>query len=64
MLLAFNSPITETSPASDYWGIDQSIFYGDESILGTTAGIVDTGTTLILLASGKFSVFCLAPCYH
>ncbi|KAF7792263.1 hypothetical protein EIP86_003299 [Pleurotus ostreatoroseus] len=51
------TPITETSPASDYWGIDQSIFYGDESILGTTAGIVDTGTTLILLASDAFAAY-------
>lgn len=36
-------PITSTSPASAYWGIDQSISYGDSSILSTTAGIVDTG---------------------
>ena len=45
-------PITTTSPASTFWGIDQSISYGDETILSTTAGIVDTGTTLILIASG------------
>ena len=36
-------PITTTSLASAYWGIDQSISYGDSSILSTTAGIVDTG---------------------
>ena len=37
------SPITTTSPASDYWGIDQSVQYGTTTILDTTAGIVDTG---------------------
>ncbi|KAH9837240.1 acid protease [Rhodofomes roseus] len=47
-------PITSTSPASEYWGIDQSISYGSKSILSSTAGIVDTGTTLVLIASGKW----------
>ncbi|KAH9838072.1 family A1 protease [Rhodofomes roseus] len=46
-------PLTSTSPASEYWGIDQSISYGSKSILSSTAGIVDTGTTLVLIASGK-----------
>ncbi|THH13076.1 hypothetical protein EW146_g7101 [Bondarzewia mesenterica] len=47
--------ITSTSPASAFWGIDQSIRYGTSNpILSTTAGIVDTGTTLILLASDAF----------
>lgn len=47
------SPLTRTFPASRYWGIDQSIRYGNSTpILETTAGIVDTGTTLILVASG------------
>jgi hypothetical protein len=48
-------PITSTSPASNYWGIDQSITYGSggESILSSTAGIVDTGTTLVLIATGS-----------
>ena len=41
--------------ASHYWGIDQSVTYGDETnILNTTAGIVDTGTTLLLLATDAF----------
>ncbi|KAM5546209.1 hypothetical protein V8D89_000335 [Ganoderma adspersum] len=46
-------PITSTSPASAYVGIDQSITYGSSgtTILSSTAGITDTGTTLILLAS-------------
>ncbi|KAF7327735.1 Aspartic proteinase [Mycena kentingensis (nom. inval.)] len=42
--------ITSTAPASLYWGIDMSVSYGSE-ILPQTAGIVDTGTTLVLLAS-------------
>ncbi|KAG2097923.1 aspartic peptidase domain-containing protein [Suillus discolor] len=46
-------PITSTAPASGYWGIDQSISYGDTLILDEAAGIVDTGTTLIYIASGS-----------
>ncbi|KAI0253242.1 aspartic protease [Lactifluus subvellereus] len=49
------APITTTSPSSQFWGIDQSIEYGDSTtILTTTAGIVDTGTTLILIATDAF----------
>ncbi|KAA1468101.1 acid protease [Dentipellis sp. KUC8613] len=47
------SPLTSTSPASEFWGINQSIKYGSTTILSTTAGIVDTGTTLVLIASGE-----------
>ncbi|EJD07493.1 acid protease [Fomitiporia mediterranea MF3/22] len=49
--------ITKSSPAKNYWGIDQSITYGSsgQNILSSTAGIVDTGTTLTLLASDAFS---------
>ncbi|KIJ62534.1 hypothetical protein HYDPIDRAFT_114177 [Hydnomerulius pinastri MD-312] len=51
-------PITTTSPASNYWGIDQSVSYGDSTtILNTTAGIVDTGTTLLLLATDAFQAY-------
>ncbi|KAF7982229.1 hypothetical protein HWV62_29434 [Athelia sp. TMB] len=51
------TPVTSTSPASGYWGIDQSISYGGSTILESTAGIVDTGTTLLLLASDAFSKY-------
>ncbi|KAF9343100.1 hypothetical protein BGX26_006270, partial [Mortierella sp. AD094] len=51
------APITVTSPASNYWGIDASFSYGDSTILSTTAGIVDSGTTLLLLASDAFKKF-------
>ncbi|KAK2465535.1 hypothetical protein APHAL10511_002427 [Amanita phalloides] len=50
-------PITSTSPANHYWGIDQSILYGTTTILSTTAGIVDTGTTLILIATDAFNTY-------
>ncbi|KAJ7741273.1 acid protease [Mycena metata] len=52
------TPITKTSPASNYWGIDQSITYGtDATILDTTAGIVDTGTTLLMIATDAFQAY-------
>ncbi|PIL28711.1 hypothetical protein GSI_08755 [Ganoderma sinense ZZ0214-1] len=52
-------PITSTSPASDYVGIDQSITYGSAgtTILASTAGITDTGTTLVLLASDALATY-------
>ncbi|KAI0338511.1 acid protease [Trametopsis cervina] len=50
-------PITQASPANAYWGIDQTIRYGDQTILDTTAGIVDSGTTFVLLASGAFNAY-------
>ena len=51
-------PITSTSPASLYWGVDQSISYGDDTtILSETAGIVDTGTTLVLIATDAFQKY-------
>ncbi|KAG2067286.1 aspartic proteinase [Suillus decipiens] len=49
------TPITTTNPASAYWGINESITYGSETILSTTAGIVDTGATLILIATDAFT---------
>jgi len=51
------TPLTTTSPASEYWGIDESITYGSTTILSNTAGIVDTGTTLILIASNAYSKY-------
>ncbi|KAJ8080255.1 hypothetical protein PM082_017085 [Marasmius tenuissimus] len=43
-------PITKTSPANRYWGINQTI-------MNNCAGIVDTGTTLIMLASDTFNKY-------
>ncbi|KAH9847941.1 acid protease [Lenzites betulinus] len=52
-------PITSTSPASQYWGIDQDLSYGSDgtSLLNGSAGIVDTGTTLLLLATDAFQAY-------
>lgn len=51
------TPLTKTSPASYYWGIDQSVTYGSSrtSILSSSAGIVDTGTTLLLLSTSAYT---------
>ncbi|KAG6335018.1 hypothetical protein ID866_4063 [Astraeus odoratus] len=50
-------PITNTFPSSGFWGIDQSISYDEKEILPTSAGIVDTGTTLILIATDAFQTY-------
>ena len=51
------TPITKTSPSKHYWGIDQSVTYGSSNsgIVSMTAGIVDTGTTLVLFASDAYN---------
>ncbi|TRM66649.1 aspartic peptidase domain-containing protein [Schizophyllum amplum] len=52
------TPVTSTYPASYYWGIDQSIIYGDSvTILDTNAGITDTGTTLLYLATDAYDAY-------
>ena len=51
------TPITSTSPASHYVGIDASLSYGNQSILALTAGIVDSGTTLLLLSTDAFNKY-------
>ncbi|KAG1885554.1 aspartic peptidase domain-containing protein [Suillus subluteus] len=51
------TPITTTNPASTYWGIDQSITYGSTAILSSTAGIVDTGTTFIYIATDAYTKY-------
>ncbi|KAF8879842.1 aspartic protease [Infundibulicybe gibba] len=48
-------PLTTTAPASEFWGINQSIRYGSTTIQPLSAGIVDTGTTLFLIASNAFT---------
>lgn len=51
-------PITTTSPASEYWCVDQSISYDNTTaIFSSAAGIVDTGTTLVYLASDAFEKY-------
>ena len=51
-------PITSTSPASNYWGINQDVTYGqDTTLLSGAAGIVDTGTTLVMIATDAFQQY-------
>ena len=53
VLLDIRRPITRTSPSNLFWGINQSIRFGSSTtILSNTAGIVDTGTTPTLIATG------------
>ncbi|KAL5530877.1 hypothetical protein ACEPAG_3753 [Sanghuangporus baumii] len=53
------TPITSTSPASEFFGIDQTITYGENgtTVLPSTAGITDTGTTLIMLETDAFNTY-------
>ncbi|KAH9036481.1 aspartic peptidase A1 [Lactarius pseudohatsudake] len=51
-------PITTAFPASEFWGVDESIRYGASTIiLASTPGIFDTGTTLILIATNGFNLY-------
>ncbi|KAG2123644.1 aspartic peptidase domain-containing protein [Suillus cothurnatus] len=52
-----HNPLTTTYPSSYYWGINESITYGTTTILSETAGIIDTATTLILIATNAFSLY-------
>ena len=48
-------PITTVGPSNQFWGIDQMIRYGSSTnILSSTAGIIDSGTTLALIATDAF----------
>lgn len=41
-----------------YWGIDQNLSYGNnEQLLSDSAGIVDTGTTLLMIATDAFQKY-------
>lgn len=53
-------PLTNTTPSNQYWGFDQYITYGNTTIMPKTAGIMDTGSTFILLPPGE--AFLPSPC--
>ena len=56
--LRAHRPITSTSPANQFVGIDQTITFGSPdgtTVLPATSGITDTGTTLTLLATGTLT---------
>jgi len=51
-------PVTLTAPARTFWGVDLSIGFSVlDTILPITAGVVDTGSTLVLLASDAFQKY-------
>ena len=53
-LVRLDRPGTMTASAKEFWDINQSVRYGAyTTILSTAVGIVDTGTTLILIATGE-----------
>ncbi|CAM0140779.1 unnamed protein product [Umbelopsis sp. WA50703] len=49
--------ITTRKPTSTFWGVDIAAKYGDTSLLDNATAIVDTGTTLNLLADEAFNAF-------
>ena len=57
------APVTTTPPASMYVGVDAGFGYGNVTLFknttggSTTAGIVDTGTSLVLLASNIYDKY-------
>ncbi|KII95220.1 hypothetical protein PLICRDRAFT_48185 [Plicaturopsis crispa FD-325 SS-3] len=50
-------PVTTTSPANQFFGIQQSLNYGTTSLFRSLSGIVDTGTTLCLIATDAFNIY-------
>ncbi|KAG2358001.1 aspartic peptidase domain-containing protein [Suillus spraguei] len=52
--------ITTTTLSSHYWGIDQSITYGDAELMPRTAGIVDCGSTFLYIASDAYERYRIA----
>ncbi|KAG2354226.1 aspartic peptidase domain-containing protein [Suillus spraguei] len=46
--------VTNTPRSKKFWGIDQRITYGDTDILLRTAGVIDTGSSFIYIASDAY----------
>jgi hypothetical protein len=53
----FYVPVTSRGLASHFWGIDQSIKYGSTAILSQSTGIVDSGTTMIMIPTDAFKQY-------
>jgi hypothetical protein len=51
--LGLHSPLAKSAPANTYWSADAAFLYGNKTILKSTSGVFDTGTTLLGLATGK-----------
>ena len=59
---AFNGDISyasipDSGPASAFWGLHASFSYKDQSIQSRQSGILDTGTTLVLLSTSSFKTY-------
>ncbi|KAG2070893.1 acid protease [Suillus decipiens] len=51
------TPVTNLPPASDFWGIEQSITYGGAPILANAVGIVDSTHVLLAIATDAFQLY-------
>ena len=47
---------TKAFPGAGYWSVNQTLSYDGQTILSNAAGVVDTGTTLIRLATLEWYV--------
>jgi hypothetical protein len=57
------TPLTTTSPANLYFGVDQRISYGNTSILQLTSGVVDTVGGIFTVMQ-RLSYLTLLAGYH
>ncbi|CAE7057617.1 unnamed protein product [Rhizoctonia solani] len=48
---------TEKAPCNIYWGIEQTIKYGDKILQPSSAGVVDTGSSLIHITPQAFDKY-------
>ncbi|KAF5376361.1 hypothetical protein D9757_008680 [Collybiopsis confluens] len=53
----FTGAITFVPKVGDFWGIAQSVTYGSTTIVNNLQGIVDTGTTLLLLTTNSLNAY-------
>ncbi|KAJ1304931.1 hypothetical protein OPQ81_006064 [Rhizoctonia solani] len=49
--------ITNKEPWNQYWGFEQTIKYGNQTLQPPSAGVVDTGTTLIYITPKAFKAY-------
>ncbi|KAG2064030.1 acid protease [Suillus decipiens] len=54
------APTVNTGHSQRFWGVNSRITYDNRVILGSTDGIIDCGTTLIVLASDAYQEYRLA----
>ncbi|CAE6472401.1 unnamed protein product [Rhizoctonia solani] len=49
--------ITENEPLNKYWGFDQVIKYGDQILQPSSAGVLDSGATMIYITDKAFQKY-------